>query len=114
MKNKNGIYPCFFPQDTGMKVNIELNFFKENYIYKSSADIVGKKKLLMLIKTISPFPTMILVSILLQKINRVYIPQKRAISPFSTQCFLLNQIILSPFDHIFDIISVIPAEFEKA
>ena len=32
MKNKNGTYPCFFPQETGMEVNMELNFFKENYI----------------------------------------------------------------------------------
>ena len=29
------------------------------------------------------------------------------------QCFLLNRIIVSPFVHIFDIISVYPAEFEK-
>ena len=29
------------------------------------------------------------------------------------QCFLLNQIIASLFDHIFDIISVFAAEFEK-
>ena len=29
------------------------------------------------------------------------------------QCFLLNRIIVSPFVHIFDIISVFPAEFEK-
>ena len=34
-----------------MKVNMELNFFKENYIKKNSADIVRKKKLLMLIKS---------------------------------------------------------------
>ena len=38
-----------FPQETGMKVNMEVNFFKENYGNKNSADIVGKKKLLMLI-----------------------------------------------------------------
>ena len=29
------------------------------------------------------------------------------------QCFLLNQIIVSPFVHHFDIISVFAAEFEK-
>ena len=29
------------------------------------------------------------------------------------QCFLLNQIIESPFVHIFDIISLFAAEFEK-
>ena len=29
------------------------------------------------------------------------------------QCFLLNRIIVSPFVHIFDIIPVFPAEFEK-
>ena len=29
------------------------------------------------------------------------------------QCFLLNHIIVSPFDHIFDIISLFAAEFEK-
>ena len=29
------------------------------------------------------------------------------------QFFLLNRIIVSPFVHIFDIISVFPAEFEK-
>ena len=29
------------------------------------------------------------------------------------QCFLLNQIIVSPFVHIFDIISLFPAEFEE-
>ena len=30
------------------------------------------------------------------------------------QCFLLNQIIVSPFVHIFDIISLFVAEFEKS
>ena len=30
-----------------------------------------------------------------------------------TQCFLLDQIIVSPFVHIFDIISLFAAEFEK-
>ena len=30
------------------------------------------------------------------------------------QCFLLNQIIVSPFVHIFDIISLFAAEFEEA
>ena len=29
------------------------------------------------------------------------------------QYFLLNQITVSPFDHIFDIISLFAAEFEK-
>ena len=29
------------------------------------------------------------------------------------QCFLLNQIIASPFVHIFDIISLFAAEFEE-
>ena len=29
------------------------------------------------------------------------------------QCFLSNQIIVSPFVHIFDIISLFGAEFEK-
>ena len=29
------------------------------------------------------------------------------------QCFLLNQIIVSPFVHIFDIISLLAAELEK-
>ena len=29
------------------------------------------------------------------------------------QCFLLNQITLSPFVHIFDIISLFTAEFEE-
>ena len=29
------------------------------------------------------------------------------------QCFLLNQIIVSPFAHIFDIISVFDAELEE-
>ena len=29
------------------------------------------------------------------------------------QCFLLSQKIVSPFVHIFDIVSVFPAEFEK-
>ena len=29
------------------------------------------------------------------------------------QCFLLNQIIISPLIHIFDIISLFAAEFEK-
>ena len=29
------------------------------------------------------------------------------------QCFLLNQIIVSPFVHIFDIINLFAAEFEK-
>ena len=29
------------------------------------------------------------------------------------QCFLLNQIIVSPFVHIFDIISLFTAEFEE-
>ena len=29
------------------------------------------------------------------------------------QCFLLNQIIVSPFVHIFDIISLFAAEFEE-
>ena len=29
------------------------------------------------------------------------------------QCVLLNQIIISPFVHISDIISLFPAEFEK-
>ena len=29
------------------------------------------------------------------------------------RCFLLNQIIVSPFVHIFDIISLFAAEFEK-
>ena len=29
------------------------------------------------------------------------------------QCFLLNQIILSQFVHIFDIISLFPVELEK-
>ena len=29
------------------------------------------------------------------------------------QCFLLNQIIVSPFIHTFDIISLFAAEFEK-
>ena len=29
------------------------------------------------------------------------------------QCFLFNQIIVSPFIHIFDIISLFPAESEK-
>ena len=29
------------------------------------------------------------------------------------QCFLLNQIILSPFVHIFDIISLFADEFEE-
>ena len=29
------------------------------------------------------------------------------------QCFLLNQIIVSPFAHIFDIISLVTAEFEE-
>ena len=29
------------------------------------------------------------------------------------QCFLLNQIIVSPFVHIFDIISLFAAELEK-
>ena len=29
------------------------------------------------------------------------------------QCFLLNEIIVSPFVHIFDIISLIAAEFEE-
>ena len=28
------------------------------------------------------------------------------------QCFLLNQVIISPFVHIFDIISLFAAEFE--
>ena len=32
---------------------------------------------------------------------------------FFPQCFLLNQIIVSPFVHIFDIISLFAAEFEK-
>ena len=31
----------------------------------------------------------------------------------SPQCFLLNQIIVSPFVNIFDIISLLAAEFEK-
>ena len=30
-----------------------------------------------------------------------------------SQCFLLNQIIVSPFVHIFDIISLFAAEFEE-
>ena len=30
------------------------------------------------------------------------------------QCFLLNQIIVSPFVHIFDIISLFAAEFEDS
>ena len=29
------------------------------------------------------------------------------------QCFLLNQIIVSPFVHIFDMISLIAAEYEE-
>ena len=29
------------------------------------------------------------------------------------QCFLINQIIVSPFVHIFDIISLFAAEFEE-
>ena len=29
------------------------------------------------------------------------------------QCFLLNRITVSPFVHIFDIISLLAAEFEK-
>ena len=29
------------------------------------------------------------------------------------QCFLLNQIIVSPFDHIFDILSFFAAELEE-
>ena len=29
------------------------------------------------------------------------------------QCFLLNQIIVIPFVHIFDIISLFPADFEE-
>ena len=29
------------------------------------------------------------------------------------QCFLLNQITVSPFVHIFDIISLLAAEFEE-
>ena len=31
-----------------------------------------------------------------------------------TQCFLLNQIIVSPFVHIFDIILLFAAEFEES
>ena len=31
-----------------------------------------------------------------------------------TQCFLLNQIIVPPFVHIFDIIGLFAAEFEEA
>ena len=30
-----------------------------------------------------------------------------------TQCVILNQITVSPFDHIFDIISLFAAEFEN-
>ena len=29
------------------------------------------------------------------------------------QCFLLNQIIVTPFVHIFDVISLFAAEFEE-
>ena len=29
------------------------------------------------------------------------------------QCFLLNEIIVSPFVHVFDIISLFAAEFEE-
>ena len=32
---------------------------------------------------------------------------------FFPQCFLLSQIIVSPFVHIFDIISLFAAEFEE-
>ena len=32
---------------------------------------------------------------------------------FFQQCFLLNQIIVSPFVHIFDIISLFAAEFKE-
>ena len=32
--------------------------------------------------------------------------------PLFLECFLLNQIIVSPFLHIFDIISLFVAEFE--
>ena len=34
--------------------------------------------------------------------------------PLFPQCFLLNQIIVSPIVHIFDIISLFAAEFEEA
>ena len=33
--------------------------------------------------------------------------------PLFPQCFLLNQIIVSPFVHIFDSISLSEAEFEE-
>ena len=33
--------------------------------------------------------------------------------PLFAQCFLLNQTIVSPFVHIFDIISLFAAEFEE-
>ena len=33
--------------------------------------------------------------------------------PLFPQCFLLNQIIVSPFVHIFDIISLLAAELEE-
>ena len=46
---KKGTYPCFFAQKTGMKVNMERIFFQGKLYDKKSADIVEKKKLLVLI-----------------------------------------------------------------
>ena len=45
-------------------------------------------------------------------VGKEEIPRKEQFLPFP-QCFLLNQIIVSPFVHIFDIISLLSAELEK-
>ena len=67
MKNKNGTYPCFFSKETGMKVNMEVNFLKENYTIKTQQTYWERRNCSCSLKAISPFPTLILDPILLFK-----------------------------------------------
>ena len=50
MKKLKKAPTCVY-QETEMKVNMELIFFQGKVCNKNSADIMGKKKLLMLIKS---------------------------------------------------------------
>ena len=45
-------------------------------------------------------------------VGKEEIARTKQFVPFP-QCFLPNQIIVSPFVHIFDIVSLFGAEFEK-
>ena len=49
-----------------------------------------------------------------QLLKTLWEKEKRAISPFSPQCFLLYQISVSPFVHISDIISLFAVELKES